>query len=684
MKKNTKIRNRLLLRVIVLIVLICAVFTVVTIKITSDTISTRVENELTNRASDLSKLVEQQIDTYITQVESIAGREDVKSMQWTIQKDVLINEAERIGFERFQVGYVDDNDDHVYGDVISTTGDKANAGDRDFFKQAAAGQANISDVLFARIDLKMVICVSAPIYSEGEVVGILTGVTDASKISDLVNGIKVENDGYCFVINKSGVKMAAKNYEDVENAQSDIVCSTGAEATEDKEAVKADAKYDELAAVEKRMAEGKAGCETYQFGKEKQYIGYMPILDGQWSFAIVEDYDASMKGLTSLISTILAVSIAAVLGGSVIMFIIGCGISKPIEALTKSVNELAQGHLDVTMDNISLSRRDELGTMNRSVLKVQENLRQIVSELKASIGKIKTATDTFGDTFESISGNVADVNTAMDGVESGSSSQLLAAHTAEEKVEDISEEINQNVKNTQKLETAIGKMNTYAKEADDALESLVDISEKTAKVIVDVKEQTELTNHSSAQIQEAVGLITDIAGRTNLLSLNASIEAARAGEMGKGFAVVADEIRQLSEGSNSAAKDIAAIVEELMRNSGINVEKMQQMANQITLQQEKIHSTEDAFMGLRDEVDVISDVSENINAGTKKLMNLKEEVGEVIKDLAKVAGENAEATKATSGNMQTLSDMVTDCSQGTQELKELSQALEYQSDQFVL
>ena len=65
------------------------------------------------------------------------------------------------------------------------------------------------------------------------------------------------------------------------------------------------------------------------------------------------------------------------------------------------------------------------------------------------------------------------------------------------------------------------------------------------------------------QIGEILTLINEISKRTNLLALNASIESARAGEAGRRFAVVADEIRKLAEQTDSATRQVAALVQEL-------------------------------------------------------------------------------------------------------------------------
>jgi methyl-accepting chemotaxis protein len=78
--------------------------------------------------------------------------------------------------------------------------------------------------------------------------------------------------------------------------------------------------------------------------------------------------------------------------------------------------------------------------------------------------------------------------------------------------------------------------------------------------------------HLSVRIARPIGsflsIITEIADKTKLLAVNAAIEAARAGEAGKGFTVVADEVRQLAEGTESGARDVALKVEEIQRSVG--------------------------------------------------------------------------------------------------------------------
>lgn len=685
MKKKKSIKTELLASTILLIAAICIVFAVITVASVSSLLKGYVQTETSNRAVDASKLVEHQINTYISQVEDIASREDIKTMDWSIQQDVLIREAERIGFERFQICYVDETADHVVGDVISTTGDKANAADRAFFKQAASGIPNISDVLFARIDLKMVICVSAPIYNDnGDVIGVLTGVTDASMLNDLVNEINVENNGFCFVINQTGTKMTAVDYADVENSQNDIVCNTGREAAEGVEAIEADPRYAELAAVEEKMIAGESGVDTYRFDGKKYFIGYAPILGGQWSFAMVGEQSAALAGTSKLAVGLVVLSIVFLIAGSLAIYVIGSRICNPIVRLTKNTGLLAEGNLNLEFDAGSLKNKNEIGDMARGLREVQENLRQIVTELQRSISSIKGNSADFSNAFDTMTGNVADVNNLVQEIASSSNSQANETNIAEQKVNHIEAGIEENANSANTLEKSIVNMNQYAEQALGALENLVNICDKTAAEVEDLVVQTKLTNDSAMKIQNAVDVITEIAGRTNLLSLNASIEAARAGEAGRGFAVVAEEIRNLSEGSNDAANQISAVINELINNSNANVEKMEAVEGQVETQQKQLKDTQEYFAGLRTEVKVVSDISDDIHRQTSRLDGLKTEVGSTIVKLAGDAERNVSSTNEASENMNHLLQMVEECTGKTRELIDMSDSLEAQAAKFKL
>src|SRR3990172_3029677 len=63
-----------------------------------------------------------------------------------------------------------------------------------------------------------------------------------------------------------------------------------------------------------------------------------------------------------------------------------------------------------------------------------------------------------------------------------------------------------------------------------------------------------------AAIKDIVHVIEDISDQTKLVALNAAILAAQAGEQGGGFSVVADEIKRLSDRTDSATGEIAALI----------------------------------------------------------------------------------------------------------------------------
>ena len=199
-----------------------------------------------------------------------------------------------------------------------------------------------------------------------------------------------------------------------------------------------------------------------------------------------------------------------------------------------------------------------------------------------------------------------------------------------------------------------------------------------------VSEQTNKNNDSAANINKAVEIIKGLAGQTNLLSLNASIEAARAGEAGRGFAVVAEEIRNLSEESSENAKEIEGIVKELIGNVEVSVSKMQEVTDNVQKQQKCLNETKEVFKKLLKEVGLVEEVTKELGGQTEILNSLKQIVTDSVNNLASVVEENAASTEETSASMALLSQTISECTEDTMVLVELSHRQNTEASKFRL
>jgi methyl-accepting chemotaxis protein len=138
----------------------------------------------------------------------------------------------------------------------------------------------------------------------------------------------------------------------------------------------------------------------------------------------------------------------------------------------------------------------------------------------------------------------------LSNVDKLSSASTQAAASIEETaaaLEEITSNMSSNTQNVMQMVSYANELTNSANEGQKlASETTVSMDEINSQVTA---------------INEAIGVIDQIAFQTNILSLNAAVEAATAGEAGRGFAVVAAEVRNLASRSAEAAKEIKTLVE---------------------------------------------------------------------------------------------------------------------------
>ncbi|RPJ04182.1 MAG: hypothetical protein EHM28_13895, partial [Spirochaetaceae bacterium] len=83
------------------------------------------------------------------------------------------------------------------------------------------------------------------------------------------------------------------------------------------------------------------------------------------------------------------------------------------------------------------------------------------------------------------------------------------------------------------------------------------------KGVYDAFEAVKKLEAYQVESEKIVKMISEVAEKTNIISINTAIEAARAGTNGKGFTVIAGEIRKLVLMSTGYTNDITTIIRNM-------------------------------------------------------------------------------------------------------------------------
>jgi len=347
-------------------------------------------------------------------------------------------------------------------------------------------------------------------------------------------------------------------------------------------------------------------------------------------------------------NTILLALLTVVVVG-VIISILTARVLRPIRLLTGALKDTAQGDLTKKLPEAG---KDEISMASRSFNQTMEELRKMIVAIKSQAGKLS-------DIGSDLSNNMTQTASAMNQIAENIQNVKGRVINQSASVTQTNATMEQVTVNIDKLSGNVERQTGAVSEAASALEQVIaninSVTQTLVKNAANVKSLKDAADTGRASLQEVVtdiqeiareseglleinAVMENIAGQTNLLSMNAAIEAARAGESGRGFAVVAGEIRQLAESSSGQSRVIGEVLKKIKES----IDKITRSTDKVL---NRFEAIDDGVKTVSEQEEAIRYAMEEQSHGSRQVLNASGQVSEITQQVKGGAQEMLEGSK---------------------------------------
>lgn len=524
---------------------------------------------------------------------------------------------------------------------------------RDWYIEAATSDGVVITDPYTDADTgRLVItCASKIVGEDGNIIGVIASDIFIDRISEIVNSLRIDENGYAFLTtfdgnilvheNEDFVPYADKNGNDVMTKISDAMSGHDSE----------------------KLLNNVITVRDYNGEKIKCSETSVDITN--WVLGYALDYGEYYADILNVCMILIVVTILfTILIAAYIAYLVKFAF-KPMAGIAQNARRVSEGDLDVTFD---YTGSDEIGEVCRTIENNNRVMKDYITDISRRLDGLSrgdfdmTSEVAYVGGYASIKKSLDDISAALKnvftGIEGASAAVFGGAGGVANGANQLAEEASRQTELIGDIVNGVNAVAEKIKNNVDKTDDARNVAVKTAETVRNSSDQMKQMleamdeiSKATEEIQIIIGTIEDIAFQTNILALNASVEAARAGEAGRGFAVVADEVRNLAGKSAEASLETSKLIERSTAAVGNGMRYADSASEALESVVEQTNEIDGIIVDINErsheQETYIEDVSGKIHL-----------VADYVSSAAANAEESAAASEELNGQATALKDML--------------------------